>query len=89
MEISYLSCQKKAKVLNDDSFILPFEEISQKGRIMRPICHEKMTHLGKSCVTVKDLMDIFYEKSELSDVICEEFNLSSDTSSKTNFEKNH
>ena len=29
---------------------------------MRPISHEKMNHLGKSCVTITDLMDKFYEK---------------------------
>ena len=62
MDMSYLSCQKKFKVLNDDSFILPLKEISQKGKVMRPISHEKMTHLGNSCVTMTDLMDKFYEK---------------------------
>ena len=29
---------------------------------MRPISHEKKTHLGKSCVTMTHLMDKFYEK---------------------------
>ena len=54
---------------------------------MRPISHEKMTHFGKSCVTMTDLMDKFYEKTELSDVICEECTKSSGTTSKTNYEK--
>ena len=40
--------KKKAKVLNDDSFIFPLEEISQKGKVMRLISHEKNNHLGKS-----------------------------------------
>ena len=62
MDMSYLSCQNKSKVLNDDSFIFPLEEISQKGKIMRPISYEKMTHLGTSCVAMTDLMDKFYEK---------------------------
>ena len=53
---------KKSKLLNDDSFIFPLEEISQKGKIIRPISHEKKTHLGKSCVTMTHLMDKFYEK---------------------------
>ena len=62
---------KKSRVLNDDSFILTLEEISHKGKRMRPISHEKMTRLGKSCVTMTDLMDKFYGKTELSDVISE------------------
>ena len=61
---THLTChaRKRGKVLNDDSFILPLEDISQKGKRMRPISHEKMTHLGKSCVTMTDLMETFYEK---------------------------
>ena len=59
-----LTCHAKTppKRFNDFSFIFPLEEISQKGKIMRPISHEKMTHLGKSCVTMTYLMDKFYEK---------------------------
>ena len=53
---------KKSKVLNDDLFIFPLEEISQKGKRMRPISHEKMTNLGKSCVTMTYFMDKFYDK---------------------------
>ena len=62
MDISYLSCQKKSKLLNDDLFIFPLEEISQKGKRMRPISHEKRIHLGKSCVTMTDLMEKNMEK---------------------------
>ena len=51
---------------------------------MRPISHEKMTNLGKSCVTMTDLMDTFYGKTELSDVICEKCTKSSGTTSKPN-----
>ena len=40
-------------------------------REIKPIIHETNTHLGKSCVTMTDLMVKFYEKTELSDVICE------------------
>ena len=40
---------------------------------LRPISHGKNTHLGKSCVTMTYFMVKFYEKTELSDVICEEF----------------
>ena len=54
---------------------------------MKPISHEKKTHLGKSCVTMIDLIDKFYEKTELSDVICEEWTKSIGSTSKTNLEK--
>ena len=66
-----LTCHatKPPKIFNDFSFILPLEEISPKGKRMRPISHEKMTNLGKRCVIMTDLMDTFYEKTELSDVI--------------------
>ena len=60
--MSYLSCQNKSKVLNDDPFILPLEEISQKLKQMRQISNEKKTHLGKSSVTMIYLMEFFYEK---------------------------
>ena len=49
---------------------------------MRTISHEKMTHLGKSCVTLTDLMDKFYETTELSDVICDECYRSSNKTRK-------
>ena len=55
-----LTCNaKKKKVLNDDSFIFPLGDISQKLKKMKPISHEKKNHLGKSCVTMTDLMDTF------------------------------
>ena len=54
---------------------------------MRPIIHKKKTNLGKSCVTTTDLMDKFYEKTELSDVICKECFKSSGLISKEIFEK--
>ena len=59
-----LTCHatKPPKIFNYFSFILLLGEISQKGGKMRPISHEKMTHLEKSCVTMTDLMDKFYEK---------------------------
>ena len=55
---------------------------------MRSISHEKMTNLGKRCVIMTDLMDKFYETTELSDVICDECTKSSSTTRKSNFEKN-
>ena len=54
---------------------------------MRPISHEKKTHLGKSCVNMTYFMVIFHEKTELSDVICEECSKSTGFTSKVNFEK--
>ena len=85
--MSYLSCRKK--VLNDDSFILSLEETSQKGKKMIPISHEKKTHLEKSCVTMTYLIDKFYGKTELSDVICEESSKSSGLISKSNFKNQY
>ena len=69
-----LTCHatKPPNIFNDFSFILPLEEISKKGKKMRSTSHEKMTHLGKRCVTMTDLMYKFYETTELSDVICDE-----------------
>ena len=54
---------------------------------MTPISHEKKTHLGKSCVTMTDLMVNSFEKTELSDFICEENFKSSGLTSKENLEK--
>ena len=53
---------------------------------MRPISHDKNTHLGKNYVTMTDLME-FLIKTELSDFICEECTKSSGVTSKTNFEE--
>ena len=64
-----------------------WKKYHRKGKKMRPISHEKKIHLGKSCVTMIDLMEFFYEKTELSDVICGEYTKTSGTTSKTNFEK--
>ena len=61
--------------------------MSRQGKNTRKICHEKKTHLGKSCETMKDLMDKFYETIELSDVICDNCTKSSLTTRKSNFEK--
>ena len=58
--MSYLSCKKK--LLKDDSFIMSLEEISQEEKHLRPISHEKKTHLGKSFVTMTVLMVKFYKK---------------------------
>ena len=58
-----------------------------KKKKLRPISHEKKTHLGKSCVTMTDLMVKFYENNQLSDFICEECSKSSGKTGKVNFEK--
>ena len=68
---------KFPKIYKDFAIILSLEEISKKGKNMRKISHEKMTHLRKSCVTMIDLMELFYETTELSDVICDECTKSS------------
>ena len=60
-----------------------------KRKNTRKISHEKNTHLGKSCATMTDLMDKFYETNELSDVICDTCTKSRGTIKKSNFEKNN
>ena len=78
---------KAPKIFKDFAFILPLEEISKEGEKTRKISHEKKTNLGKSCVTMTDLMDKFYETTELSDVICDNCTKSRITTRKSNFEK--
>ena len=48
---------KSPKLFKDFVFILPLEEISREGKNTIKTSHEKKTHLGKSCVTMTDLMD--------------------------------
>ena len=55
---------------------MSLEEIFQTIDL-RPISNDKKTHLGKSCVTMTDLMVKVYEKIELINVICKEFSKSS------------
>ena len=57
---------KKSKALNHDSFIFHWKKYHRKKKL-RPISHEKKTHMGKSCVIMTDLMIKFYLKTELSD----------------------
>ena len=68
-----LTCKtpKSPKIFKDFAFILPLEKMSKKGKNTRKISHKKKTHLRKSCVTMTELMDKFYEMNELSDVICD------------------
>ena len=69
-----LTCetQRYAKISKELSLILYLEQKSKYGKKLRQISHEKKTHLGKSCMTMKDLMNKYYETNELSDVICDE-----------------
>ena len=82
-----LSCNAKNQILNDDSFIFSLEEISQKVKKMRPISHEKKTHLGKLCYHDRFDGQFFLWKTELSDIICEEFSNSSGLICAENFGK--
>ena len=84
-----LTCHatKSPKIFKEFAFILPLEEISKEGTKIRKISHEKNNNLGKSCVTMTDLMDKIYETTELSDVICDNCTKSSITTRKSNFEK--
>ena len=76
---------QKTKLLKYYWFIIPLREITQNEKLV-PISHQKKTHLGKSWVAMTDMMVKFYEKTELSDVICEECSMSSGKSSKDNSE---
>ena len=49
--------------------------------------NDKMTHLAYKYVTMKELMDTFYEKTDLSDVICENCSKIYGKMSKSEFEK--
>ena len=86
-----LTCKtpKYPKISKYFAFILPLEQMPKKGKNTRKISHKKKTHLGKSCVTMIDLMNKFYETDELSGVICDTCTKSSDTIKKSNFEKNN
>ena len=56
-------------------------------RKLTPISHDKMTHLVKHCVTMNELMDKFYDNTDMSYVICEECSKLSYKSSKVDFKK--
>ena len=68
------------------SLISSLEKKIEYGKKLRQISHKKKTHLGKSCVTMKDLMNKFYETNELSDVIRDECSNASDIEQKSDFE---
>ena len=76
-----LTCETKKipKISKNFSLILSFEQNFEYAKKFRQTSHEKKTHLGKSCVTMKYLMNIFNETNELSDVICDECSNASDT----------
>ena len=38
-----------------------------------PICQDKITHLSLNYATMKELLDTFYEKKELRDLIGQNF----------------
>ena len=80
-----ISCHQymRPKVLKDDSFIIPLVENSSKK--MRPIRHDKTTHLDINCVTMNEFMDNIYGKTNLRNVICEEFSKLNGKSGKANF----
>ena len=67
---------------------MSLEVISSKNKQLTPTSHEKMTHLTNNCVNVKELVDRFYVKTELTDVIYEHCSKLSYNISKAKFE-NH
>ena len=68
-----LTCETQGSPEISKNFlmILSLEQNSEYDKKLRQTSHEKKTHLGKSCVTMKDLIDKFYETNELSAVICD------------------
>ena len=66
---------------------MSLEVISSKNKQLTPTSHEKMTHLTNNCVNVKELVDRFYVKTELTEVIYEHCSKLSDNISKAKFEK--
>ena len=84
MDMSYLSCKKTQTIKRLLICYAIGRTIKLRGKLT-PISHEENNHLGKSCVTMIDLMVTFYEKTELSDVICEECSKSICKTSKANF----
>ena len=87
--MAYFSCHQNIcpKILKDESFFLSLEGIISNNKKLTPICHDKMTHLAYNCVTMNELMDKFYENTELGDVICENWSKISGKISKTKLEK--
>ena len=65
------TCETKRspKISKDFSLNISLEQNFEYGKKLRQISHEKKTHLEKSCVTMKDLINKFDETNELSDVI--------------------
>ena len=87
MDMSYLSCDKISQNIERLHIYFTLGRNIKAREKMRKISHEKMTHLCKICVTMTDLMEDFYEATELSGVICDECTKSSSTTRKFNFEK--
>ena len=83
-----LTCETNriTKITKDFSLILSLEQIFEYTKKFRRISHEKKTHLGNSCVTMKYLMNKFYETNEFSDVIFDECSNVSGTEQGYNFE---
>ena len=88
-KITYLSCHryKYPKILKDDLFILSLEGIKLNDKNLTPIYHDKMTHLAINCVTMKELMDKYDEKTDMSDVICGNCSKTNGKTRKAKFEK--
>ena len=87
IDMTYLSCHKSSKNIEGLRIYFTFGRNTKGREEMRKISHEKKTHLGKSCVTMKDFMDKFYETTELGDVICDNCTKSSIKTKKSNFEE--
>ena len=49
------------KILKGGYFILTLDRITLNNK-QTPICHDKLTYFSIKCVTMKGLLDKFYEK---------------------------
>ena len=67
--------------------MMSLEGITSNNKNFTLICHDKMKHTAYYCVTVNELMDNFYENTELSDIICEKCSKFSGKINKEKFEK--
>ena len=61
--MTYIFCNKNRapEILEDGSLSLSLDGISLNNK-QTPVCNDKMTHLAKNCVTLKELLDTFHDK---------------------------
>ena len=86
MTFLYCHHNKSPNTLEDEYFILSLDRISLKNK-QTSISHNKFTHLAQNYVGLNQIFDKFYEKTELSGLICENSTNNNGERSSYNFEK--